>query len=71
VQATLAALEAQTRMTTGSSAGASTSEAATGAQEDPLRGLEGLDEESYQALLREVRAPCFAFLPWLIYTDCC
>lgn len=52
VQATLAALEAQTRVTTGSSAGASTS-GASGVPEGLLRDLEGLDEESYQALLRE------------------
>ena len=56
VQATLAALEAQTRVTTGASAGSS-GPAAGGLPDALLQDLEGLDDESYQALLREVRSP--------------
>ena len=52
VQATLEALEAQTRVTTGAGAGGP---AAGGLPDALLQDLEGLDEESYQALLREVR----------------
>jgi hypothetical protein len=52
VQATLAALEAQTRVTTGAAAGGP---AAGGLPDALLQDLEGLDDESYQALLREVR----------------
>ena len=51
VQATLAALEAQTRVTTGAGAGGP---AAGGLPDALLQDLEGLDDESYQALLREV-----------------
>lgn len=57
VQATLAALEAQTRETTNTGTSASTSSSsapgAAGVPDSLLRDLEGLDEESYQALLRE------------------
>ncbi len=56
VRATLAALEAQTRVTTGGAAREGAERAASAPEAGLLDSLEGLDDESYQALLQQAGA---------------